>query len=86
MIDTRQEDEIPLLHSNPFKSFGQEVSQDVRGGCLDSLILKSYVLRGRNLMGQRGLAVLALHGDNNVFNNCNIGDWLVRNLFDFKGQ
>ena len=76
--ESSNEDEPPL------KSFGKEMPQDVRGGCLDSFVFESYVLCRRNSVGKRGLAVLALYGDNNVFNNCNIGDWLVRNIFNFK--
>ena len=68
----------------PPKSNCEEVSQDVRSGCLDSLLLESYVLCRRDFVGQRRLAVLAMHDDNNVFNNCNVGDWLVRNIFNFK--
>jgi len=77
-VENSNEDEPPL------KSFGQEMPQDVRSGCLDSLLLESYVLCRRNSVGQGGLAILALYDDNNVFNNCNVGDWLVRNIFNFK--
>ena len=68
----------------PFKSFGQEMPEDVRSRCADSILLESYVLCRRNSVGKRGLAVLAMYDDNNVFNNCDIRDWLVRNIFNFK--
>ena len=77
-VENSNEDEPPL------KSFGKEMPQDVRGGCLDSLVLESFVFHRRNPVGKRGLAVLALYGGNNVFNNCDIGNWLVRNIFNFK--
>lgn len=78
IMESFDEDEPPL------KSSCEKMPEDVRSRCADSILLESYVLCRRNSMGKRGLAVLALYDDNNVFNNCDIGNWLVRNIFNFK--
>lgn len=77
-METSNEDEPPL------KSNCKEMPEDVRSRCADSILLESYVFCRRNPVGTGKLAILAMYDGNNVSNGSNIGNWLVRNLFNFK--